>query len=117
MKRKWSWWRAWLVQTAEMLILGGFASFAELLGAVVYGIIIWAIVPLLGALSAVVAFGLQWLLYLAVARGIASSDTLQILSVVPFTKIWYIVALVFLGAGILVGVGGSLTAIRRFLRV
>ena len=72
---------------------------------------------LLGALSAVVAFGLQWLLYLAVARGIASSDTLQILSVVPFTKIWYIVALVFLGAGILVGVGGSLTAIRRFLRV
>ncbi len=72
---------------------------------------------LLGTLSAAVAFGLQWLLYLAVARGIASSDTLQILSVVPFTKIWYIVALVFLGAGILVGVGGSLTAIRRFLRV
>ena len=39
------------------------------------------------------------------------------MSVVPFTQIWYIVALVFLGTGILVGVGGSLTAIRRFLRV
>ena len=53
----------------------------------------------------------------AVAKGIASSDSLQILHIVPFTDIWYIVALVFLAAGILVGVGGSLTAIRRFLRV
>ena len=72
---------------------------------------------LLGTLSAAVAFGLQWLLYLAVAKGIASSDSLQILHIVPFRDIWYIVALVFLAAGILVGVGGSLTAIRRFLRV
>ena len=72
---------------------------------------------LLGALSAVIAFGLQWLLYMAVAKGIASSDSLQILHVVPFTDIWYFVALVFLGAGSLVGVGGSLTAIRKFLRV
>ena len=72
---------------------------------------------LLGALSAVIAFGLQWLLYMAVAKGIASSDSLQILHVVPFTDIWAFVALVFLGAGVLVGVGGSLTAIRKFLRV
>ena len=49
MKRKWSWWRAWLVQTVEMLFLGGFASLAELLGAPVYGVLIWAIVPLMGA--------------------------------------------------------------------
>ena len=72
---------------------------------------------LLGLFSAVIAFGLQWLLYTAVARGIGTSDTLQILTVVPFLRIWKPVALVFLGAGILVGVGGSLTAIRRFLRV
>ena len=72
---------------------------------------------LLGLFSAVIAFGLQWGLYAAVAQGIANSDSLQILRVVPFTEIWYYVALVFLGAGILVGVGGSLTAIRRFLRV
>ena len=72
---------------------------------------------LLGLFSAVIAFGLQWGLYAAVAQGIANSDSLQILNVVPFTEIWYYVALVFLGAGILVGVGGSLTAIRRFLRV
>ncbi len=72
---------------------------------------------LLGALSALIAFALQWLLYTAVARGIAASDSLQLLSIVPFEDIWQVVALVFLGAGILVGVGGSLTAIRRFLRV
>ena len=72
---------------------------------------------LLGLFSAVIAFGLQWLLYTAVARGIGTSDSLQILTVIPFEQIWQPVALVFLSAGILVGVGGSLTAIRRFLRV
>ena len=84
------------------------------------GFIRWPFVyegMLLGLFSAVIAFGMQWLLYTAVARGIGTSDTLQILTVVPFVKIWQPVALVFLGAGILVGVGGSLTAIRRFLRV
>ena len=84
------------------------------------GFIRWPFVyegMLLGLFSAVIAFGLQWLLYTAVARGIGTSDTLQILTVVPFVKIWQPVALVFLGAGILVGVGGSLTAIRRFLRI
>ena len=84
------------------------------------GFIRWPFVyegMLLGLFSAVIAFGLQWLLYTAVARRIGTSDTLQILTVVPFLRIWQPVALVFLSAGILVGVGGSLTAIRRFLRV
>ena len=36
---------------------------------------------LLGLFSAVIAFGLQWLLYTAVARGIGTSDSLQILTV------------------------------------
>ena len=55
---------------------------------------------LLGLFSAVIAFGLQWGLYAAVAQGIANSDSLQILNVVPFTRIWQFVALVFLGTGI-----------------
>ena len=41
----------------------------------------------------------------------------QLLRLVPFEDIWAPVALVFLGVGIVVGVGGSLTAIRKFLRV
>lgn len=72
---------------------------------------------LLGLISAVAAFGLQWLLYGAIAQGIADSDTLQLLRVVAFRRIWVPVAASFLVVGIAVGVGGSLTAIRRFLRV
>ena len=72
---------------------------------------------LLGLIGAAVAFGLQWLLYAAVSQGIANSDTMQLLRVVDFRQIWAAVAAVFAGVGILVGVGGSLTAIRKFLRV
>lgn len=72
---------------------------------------------LLGLIGAAVAFGLQWLLYAAVAQGIESSDTMQLLRVVPFDDIWLPVAAVFAAVGLLVGVGGSLTAIRKFLRV
>ena len=72
---------------------------------------------LLGLLSAAFAFGLQWLLYRTIMEGIENSDTLQLLRIVPFDKIWRPVAVAFGGVGIVVGVGGSLTAIRRFLRV
>ena len=72
---------------------------------------------LLGLIGAAVAFGLQWLLYAAVSQGIANSDTMQLLEVVPFLQIWQPVAGIFAGAGILIGVGGSLMAIRRFLKV
>ena len=72
---------------------------------------------LIGVFGAVIGFGLQWLLYNAIANGIAGSDTLQLLRVVSFAQIWWLVAGVFLLAGVLVGVGGSLTAIRKFLQV
>lgn len=72
---------------------------------------------LLGLCGAAVAFGLQWLLYEAIAKGIGNSDTLQLVSVSPFSGIWVPVLCSFVVVGILVGVGGSLTAIRKFLRV
>jgi len=72
---------------------------------------------LLGVISGVVAFGLQWLLYRAIAQGVTNSDTLQLLRIVPFEQIWKPVAVAFGVVGVLVGVGGSLTAIRKFLRV
>ena len=72
---------------------------------------------LLGFTGAVLDFLLQWGLYEAIARGITSNDTLQLLSIVPFRQLWKPVGGVFLGAGILIGVGGSLSAIRRFLQV
>ena len=72
---------------------------------------------IIGLLSAGVAFGLQWLLYATVARSISVADALNLFSVVDFATIWKPVALVFVGVGMLVGVGGSLTAIRKFLQV
>ena len=72
---------------------------------------------LLGITGAVIAFGLQWLLYSAMVRGVETSDTMQLLRLVPFTDIWMPVAGAFLFVGIMVGVGGSLMAIRKFLRV
>ncbi len=71
----------------------------------------------LGLLSAVIAFGLQWLVYASVAKAIGAADTLRFLQVVPFHEIWKPVAASFGAAGLLIGVGGSLTAIRKFLQV
>ena len=76
-----------------------------------------AAVLLLGLCGAVIAFGLQWMLYAGMVKGVSNSDTMQLLKLVPFEGIWMPVALVFLAVGLLVGVGGSLTAIRKFLRV
>lgn len=72
---------------------------------------------LLGLSGAAIAFALQWALYEALVRGVSTSDTMQLLRLVPFGDIWLPVAVVFLAVGVLVGVGGSLSAIRRFLRV
>ena len=72
---------------------------------------------LLGVLSAAIAFGLQWLLYAAVAQGVDTSDTMQLLRILPFEELWKPVAVTFLGAGMVIGIGGSLSAIRRFLQV
>lgn len=72
---------------------------------------------MLGLLSSVIAFLLQWLVYASVAKSINAADTLQFLNTVPFSEIWRPVASSFGAAGVLIGVGGSLTAIRKFLQV
>lgn len=72
---------------------------------------------MLGFLGALIAFGLQWALYAAVAQGVDSNDTLQLIQVIPFSQLWIPVAVTFVCAGILIGVGGSLSAIRKFLQV
>lgn len=72
---------------------------------------------MLGFLGSVAAFFLQWALYAAVTHGVDTSDTLQLLRILPFKELWAPVAATFAGAGILIGVGGSLAAIRKFLQV
>lgn len=70
-----------------------------------------------GLIGAVLAFVLQWLLYVAIQDGVATNDTMQLIKMVPFGSIWYWVAAAFAAVGVIVGVGGSLMAIHRFLRV
>lgn len=72
---------------------------------------------LMGIMGAAIAFFLQWGLYNAVAHGVSSNDTLQLIRVIPFQELWGVVAGTFAGAGIVIGVGGSLSAIRKFLHV
>ncbi len=72
---------------------------------------------LLGLFSALVAFGLQWALYSGISAGIDASDTLQLLDILPFTQLWLPVLVIFVIVGLLVGIAGSLMAIRKFLRV
>ena len=72
---------------------------------------------LTGLLSSVIAFFMQWGLYSAITKGISGNDIFSIITIVPFADIWQIVALVFVAAGMLIGVGGSLSAIRQFLKV
>ena len=72
---------------------------------------------LFGFLGAAIAFFLQWALYEAVAKGVDANDALQLIHIIPFSELWAPVAAVFAGAGIIIGVGGSLSAIRKFLQV
>ena len=72
---------------------------------------------LLGFTGAVIAFFLQWGLYAAVSQGVANSDTLQLVAITDFGRLWLPVAGTFVSAGIVIGVGGSLSAIRKFLQV
>ena len=72
---------------------------------------------LLGVFSGVIAFMLQWVLYEGVARSVGESQSLQLIRVVEFREFWKPVGLSFLAAGLVMGVGGSLSAIRKFLHV
>ena len=72
---------------------------------------------LFGLVGAALAFGLQWLLYEGVAKGVVNNDTFQLLRIIPFQDMWKPVAGVFAAAGMIIGVGGSLSAIRKFLQV
>ncbi len=71
----------------------------------------------IGLISAVIGFLLQWLLYVTVAESIAASDRLQLFNIVEFSRIIVPVGISFAGIGLAVGIGGSVTAVRKFLRV
>lgn len=72
---------------------------------------------ILGLLGAVVAFFLQWGIYELIAGSLASGTGLNFIEIVRFESMRLRVLGIFGGAGLLIGVGGSLLAIRKFLQV
>ena len=72
---------------------------------------------LLGLFGAVLAFVLQWGVYELIARAIDTGETFQLLTIVPFRDMWSNVLGIFAATGLVVGTGGSVMAIRKFLQV
>ncbi|MEG1858303.1 MAG: permease-like cell division protein FtsX [Pseudoflavonifractor sp.] len=72
---------------------------------------------MLGICGAVLAFFLQWGVYGLIARAVATSDTIKLISVLPFKAMAMRVLGIFSATGLVVGVGGSMLAIRKFLQV
>ncbi len=84
------------------------------------GFIRWPFVVegfLLGMVGAAIAFFLEWGLYDFLGSRIASVDTLQLITVVPFRDVLGIMIAVYAATGFIVGVFGSLLSIRKFLKV
>ena len=69
----------------------------------------------LGLCAAVLAFFVQWGVYAYVGGQLAEGTA--ILTMVPFVTVWKRVLGLMAGAGLLLGVGGSVITIRRFLKV
>ena len=72
---------------------------------------------LLGLFGAVVAFFLQWGIYQLIAIAINQADGVSFLLVIPFRSLSLWVLGIFGGTGLIIGTGGSLLAIRKFLQV
>lgn len=72
---------------------------------------------LLGVAGAALAFFLQWGVYVLIGNAITTSDTIQLITILPFRQVAVNMLGAFAGAGVLVGVGGSVLAIRKFLQV
>ena len=71
----------------------------------------------LGMVAAVLAFGLEWVLYDTLVERMAAVDALRLFSFVPFLELLIPMVLTFGAAGLFVGIVGSWTSIRKFLDV
>ena len=71
----------------------------------------------LGMLGAVLAFGLEWVMYDALAIRIAEVDSLHLFSLVEFQELLIPMMATFAAAGLFVGIVGSWTSIRKFMNV
>ena len=71
----------------------------------------------LGMLGAVLAFGIEWVMYDAMVEKVAAVDALQLFTFVPFQELLIPMVITFAAAGMFVGLVGSGASIRRFMDV
>jgi len=71
----------------------------------------------LGMLGAVLAFGIEWVMYDAMVEKIAAVDSLKLFNFVPFQELLIPMVITFAAAGMFVGLVGSGASIRRFMDV
>ena len=72
----------------------------------------------LGMIGAILAFGLEWVLYDTLVERVNAVDALRLFTFVPFTGDLMIPMLMTFGAaGLFVGIVGSWTSIRKFMDV
>lgn len=84
------------------------------------GFIRWPFVVegmILGLTGALAAFFIQWGLYEAVSRLIVQTNGLSLITILSYASMSGNIVLVFCGVGLVIGVGGSVVAIRKFLQV
>ena len=71
---------------------------------------------ILGLAGGIIAFFCQWGIYGLITRAMMESGIFSIITTVPFGNISHVVLLVFLLVGFAIGGGGSVMAIRKFLK-
>lgn len=72
---------------------------------------------ILGLVGGIIAFFLQWGIYGLITKAMMDSGIFNIVTTIPFGSISHLVLLAFLVAGFAIGAGGSMMAIRKFLKV
>jgi cell division transport system permease protein len=71
----------------------------------------------LGLVGSSIAFLAQSLLYNFAINRLVASQVLPFVSMVPFGVLSLPVAVTFVAVGLVIGVGGSLSAIRQYLKI
>ena len=72
---------------------------------------------ILGMTGAVLAFFLQWGIYQLVCSAVIEANGLSLVVIIPYADMAKRILAIFAASGFVIGVGGSLMAIRKFLQV
>lgn len=72
---------------------------------------------ILGMTGALLAFFLQWGIYQLISQLVAQADGMSLVVIIPYAGMAKRILAIFAASGFVIGVGGSLMAIRKFLQV